>query len=107
MAFLLECLDNLDEQFRKSGGRLNMLLGDPVTTLTKLTKYFDIVQICFDQDPEALWLERDNDVKNFCGKNKIKIVESIGDFSHSTSALIYRGNVLFLRCNPLGSPGDY
>ena len=84
MAFLLECLDNLDDQFRKSDGRLNMLLGDPVTTLTKLAKYFHIVQICFDQDPEALWLERDNAVKNFCVKNKIKIVESTGDLSHST-----------------------
>ena len=107
MAFLLECLDNLDEQFRKSGGRLNMLLGDPVTTLTKLAKYFDIVQICFDQDPEALWLERDNAVKNFCGKNKIKIVESIGDLSHSASVSQSGGSELFPRCNPLGSPGDY
>ena len=80
MAFLLECLDNLDEQFRKSDGRLNMLLGDPVTTLTKLAKYFHIVQICFDQDPEAIWQQRDNDVINFCFKNWIKIVQSTGDF---------------------------
>ena len=79
MAFLLECLDNLDIQFREAGGRLNIIKGDPVTTVTTIAKYFDIIQICFDQDPEALWLERDNAVKNFCVTHKIRVVESIGD----------------------------
>ena len=55
-----------------------MVLGKPVEVFTKLSKYFDVVRICFDQDCEAYWLERDNAVKNFCASHKIKVVENIG-----------------------------
>ena len=78
MEFLLECLDDLDQQFTEFGGRLNMVSGQPIATLKKLIKYYDIERICFDQDPEALWLERDNEVKNWCIRHKIKVVETIG-----------------------------
>ena len=83
MAFLLECLEDLDKKFQKQGGRLNMVLGDPVAVLNKIAKHFHIARLCFDQDPEALWLERDNAVKNFCINHKIKIVESIGKLINS------------------------
>ena len=78
MEFLLECLEDLDVSFSEHGGTLNMVLGKPVEIFTKLSKYFDIVRICFDQDCEAYWLERDNAVKNFCASHRIKVVESIG-----------------------------
>ena len=78
MEFLLECLEDLDESFSECGGTLNMVLGKPVEVFTKLSKYFDVVRICFDQDCEAYWLERDNAVKNFCASHKIKVVENIG-----------------------------
>ena len=78
MEFLLECLEDLDESFSECGGTLNMVLGKPVEVFTKLSKYFDVVRICFDQDCEAYWLERDNAVKNFCASHKIKVLENIG-----------------------------
>jgi len=78
MVFLLECLEDLDKQFKDEDGRLNMILGKPVEVFTKLTKFFDIVRVCFDQDCEAYWLERDNAVKNFCVSQRIKVIENVG-----------------------------
>jgi len=78
MVFLLECLEDLDKQFKEEDGRLNMILGKPVEVFTKLTKFFDIVRVCFDQDCEAYWLERDNAVKNFCVSQRIKVIENVG-----------------------------
>eukprot|EP00090_Calanus_glacialis_P015078 TRINITY_DN23945_c0_g1_i1.p1 TRINITY_DN23945_c0_g1~~TRINITY_DN23945_c0_g1_i1.p1 ORF type:complete len:557 (-),score=96.24 TRINITY_DN23945_c0_g1_i1:131-1714(-) len=78
MAFLLECLEDLDTQFWYHGGKLNLVEGDPVEVLRKISKHYAISKLCFDQDCEPIWLERDNAVKNFCGTHKIKVEESIG-----------------------------
>ena len=78
MAFLLECLEDLDTQFWYHGGKLNLVEGDPVEVLRKISKHYAISKLCFDQDCEPIWLERDNAVKNFCGTHKIQIEESIG-----------------------------
>ena len=73
MQFLLECLEDLDSQFKEEGGRLNMVLGKPLDVFAILIKHFDIVRVCFDQDSEACWLERDNGLKNFCMKYRIQV----------------------------------
>jgi len=78
MMFLLECLDDLDTSFSEDGGKLYTILGQPVDVFKKLGNYFNINKICFDQDCEPIWLERDNAVKNFCGAHKIEVVETIG-----------------------------
>ena len=74
MQFLLECLEDLDSQLREEGGRLNMVLGKPLEVFAMLIKHFDIVRVCFDQDSEACWLERDNGLKNFCMKYQIQVI---------------------------------
>ena len=76
MQFLLECLEDLDSQFKEEGGRLNMVLGKPLDVFAILIKHFDIVRVCFDQDSEACWLERDNGLKNFCMKYRIQVTSS-------------------------------
>ena len=73
MSFLLECLEDLDSQLKEEGGRLNMVLGKPLEVFAILIKHFDIVRVCFDQDSEACWLERDNGLKNFCMKYRIQV----------------------------------
>ena len=73
MQFLLECLEDLDVQFKEEGGRLNMVLGKPLDVFAILINHFDIVRVCFDQDSEACWLERDNGLKNFCMKYRIQV----------------------------------
>ena len=58
---------------KEEGGRLNMVLGKPLEVFAMLIKHFDIVRVCFDQDSEACWLERDNGLKNFCMKYRIQV----------------------------------
>jgi len=76
--FLLECLVDLNEQLDEAGGRLYCVRGSPTDVFRNLSKKLKIEKLCFDQDCEPIWLERDNSVKNFCGSHKIEVVESIG-----------------------------
>ena len=78
LSFLLECLEDIDTQLWYHGGKLNLVEGDPKDVFKALSKKFSIQKICFDQDCEAIWLERDNAVKNFCGTHRIEVVECIG-----------------------------
>jgi len=78
MAFLLECLEDIDTQLWYHGGKLNLFEGEPAKVFRILSKHFSIQKICFDQDCEAIWLERDNAVKNFCGTHRIEVEETIG-----------------------------
>merc|ERR1739838_960552 len=67
MSFLLECLEDLDTQLWYHGGKLNLVEGAPVEVLDILHRHFTIAGIFFNQDCEAIWLERDNAVRNWCG----------------------------------------
>jgi len=78
MFFLLECLEDIDTQLWYHGGKLNLIEGEPAEVFKSLSKFFSIQKICFDQDCEAIWLERDNAVKNFCGTHRIEVEETIG-----------------------------
>ena len=64
ISFLLECLEDLDTQFWYFGGKLNLVEGDPQEVIMVLSKHFKIESLCFDQDCEAIWLDRDNSIKN-------------------------------------------
>ena len=75
LSFMLECLEDIDTQLWYHGGKLNLVEGDPKDVFKVLSKKFSIQKICFDQDCEAIWLERDNAVKNFCGTHRIEVVE--------------------------------
>ena len=48
------------------------LQGDPVDVIRVLSKKFSIQKLCFDQNSEPIWLDRDNAVKNFCGTHRIQ-----------------------------------
>ena len=78
LMFLLECLEDLDTQLWYHGGKLNLVEGDPVDIIKYLSKFFRVQKVCFDQDCEAIWLDRDNSVKNFCGSHRIEVEETIG-----------------------------
>ena len=77
ISFLLECLEDLDTQLWYSGGKVNLVEGDPVEVIKVLSKQFNIQQLCFDQNSEPIWLDRDNAVKNFCGTHRITVSECI------------------------------
>ena len=59
ISFLLECLDDLDTQLFYCGGKVNLVEGDPVEVIKVLSKHFNIHRLCFDQNSEPIWLDRD------------------------------------------------
>ena len=72
ISFLLECLEDLDTQLFYCGGKINLVEGEPVEVIRILSKHFSVQQLCFEQNSEPIWLDRDNAVKNFCGTHRIK-----------------------------------
>lgn len=78
MKFLLDALDDLDRQFRALGGRLYVFEGNPVDIFHRLWEEFSIKKICFEQDCEPIWRERDEKVAQFCQNSGIQCIEKVG-----------------------------
>ncbi|KAG5682744.1 hypothetical protein PVAND_012077 [Polypedilum vanderplanki] len=78
MKFLIESLEDLNEQFKSFGGNgLHIFRGDPVEIFTKLSKELGINKICFEQDCEPIWNERDMRVAQMCKELDITLIEKI------------------------------
>jgi cryptochrome len=78
MKFLLESLADLDEQLKKFGGKgLFIFRGDPVEIFQKLHNSIGIKKLCFEQDCEPIWNERDGRVNSLCNELGIEVVERI------------------------------
>lgn len=78
MSYLLECLNELNERFKGIGSRLHIFKGKPVEIFCQLKTKYNIGKVCFEQDCEPIWYKRDEAVKNWCRKNDIDCVESVG-----------------------------
>jgi len=78
MAFLVECLEDLDQSFKKFGGKLICVKGKPTEVLANLKKRLTISSLIFDQDCEPIWKERDDKVKKWCEINDVNVEETIG-----------------------------
>jgi len=76
--FLLECLQDIDDQLSAVNAKLYCVPGQPYDVFNALSKKLKIEKLCFDQDAEPIWLDRDNKVKNFCSGKKIDVEETIG-----------------------------
>ncbi len=62
LAFLLESLQNLDQQLRSYGSRLIVLQGRPLQVLEKILTEWQIGQLCFERDTEPYAVERDGQI---------------------------------------------
>ncbi|KAL8561485.1 hypothetical protein ACOMHN_011167 [Nucella lapillus] len=77
MQFLLECLRDLDESFRKVGTRLFVLHGMPEKVFPKLFQEWGVNRVTFEQDPEPVWQERDSKVKAICKVSQVEWIEKV------------------------------
>jgi cryptochrome len=78
MKFLLESLSDIDEQFKALGGSgLWIFRGKPSDIFRKLHKKLGINKLCFEQDCEPIWRERDDDVKKTCHELGISVEEKV------------------------------
>uniref|UniRef100_A0A182Z9F6 Cryptochrome-1 n=1 Tax=Biomphalaria glabrata TaxID=6526 RepID=A0A182Z9F6_BIOGL len=77
MQFLLETLQDLDENLKSHGSRLYSFQGDPVEIFKKLIEEWGVTRITFEQDPEPVWQDRDTRVKNMCLELEIECIERV------------------------------
>ena len=78
MKFLIESLADLDEQFKHLGGPgLLLFHGKPTTIFKRLHEELGINKICYEQDCEPIWNERDRAVEKMCQELGIQTVEKI------------------------------
>jgi len=78
MSYLLECLKELHERFVSVGSRLHIFRGDPVNIFTALNNSRGIEKLCFEQDCEPIWIQRDEGVKKWCQQNNVECIERVG-----------------------------
>ncbi|KAK3593872.1 hypothetical protein CHS0354_011477 [Potamilus streckersoni] len=77
MRFLLESLHDLDESFKKFGGRLFVFHGKPKAIFTKIFEEWGVTKLTFEQDPEPVWKARDNEIKQLCYEKGVTCIECI------------------------------
>lgn len=78
--FLLDSLKDLDDQFRQISediGRLYIFQGKPVEIFHRIHQKFGIHKLCYEQDCEPIWNQRDDAVKKLCHELDIITIEKI------------------------------
>lgn len=78
MKFLIESLDDLDQQLKLHGGPgLFIFRGSPTTVFKRLSEVLGINKICYEQDCEPIWNKRDKKVEAMCRELNIETVEKV------------------------------
>ncbi|KAG8231453.1 Cryptochrome 1 [Ladona fulva] len=77
LKFLLESLSDINSQLQSHGGKLYLLNGKPFEIFKTLKEEVGLQKICFEQDCEPIWKERDDSVKDLCQEIGIECVEEV------------------------------
>ncbi|EDW83799.1 uncharacterized protein Dwil_GK13802 [Drosophila willistoni] len=80
MRFLLDSLQDLDgkvQQATEGRGRLHIFQGQPKEIFRRLHQQLQLKKICFEQDCEPIWSQRDASVKSLCQELGIEWVEMV------------------------------
>lgn len=72
--FMIESLEELEEEIEKKNGELYYFKGNPLEILKKIKKVEEINSIGFNFDYSPYALERDNEIKEWCIKENINII---------------------------------
>lgn len=75
--FLLQCLDDLDQNLRKLNSRLFVIRGQPAEKLPVLIKKWNINLLCFEEDPEPFSKARDNNITEMCKELRVKVITAV------------------------------
>ncbi|XP_046642554.1 cryptochrome-1-like isoform X1 [Daphnia pulicaria] len=75
--FLLECLQDLNESLKSVGTKLHVFQGCPLEVFRHLHNIKPINKLCFIQDCEPIFHERDIAAKNFCSELDIEVYEHV------------------------------
>lgn len=75
--FLLESLQDLNQQLQIHHGKLHFIKGDPACVFEALHKVIPLESVSFEQDPEPIWEPRDVRVKTVLDEQGIKWFEEV------------------------------
>lgn len=77
MRFLIESLQDLDNQLRAVGGRLYVFRNSPVTVFRRIWEERGLYKLSFEQDCEPIWHQRDEAAKSLCLERGISCIEKV------------------------------
>ncbi|KAH8280088.1 hypothetical protein KR018_007531 [Drosophila ironensis] len=80
MRFLLDSLQDIDTQLQartEGRGRLHVFEGDPAHIFRRLHDQVRLHKICFEQDCEPIWNQRDDNIRALCQELGIECVEKV------------------------------
>nr|AWY11208.1 photoreceptive cryptochrome [Tritonia tetraquetra] len=77
MQFLLETLKDLDNNLKAKGSRLYVFKGDPEQVFKNIFEEWKVTRLTFEQDPEPIWQDRDNNVKDLCESLNVEWIEKV------------------------------
>eukprot|EP01041_Mallomonas_annulata_P007267 gene7267-14814_t len=83
LAFLLQSLDNLDNNLRRCGTRLYVIKGDPIQQLSLLFTKWKPSLLTFERDPEPYWREVDRTVSTQARQYGVKLSIHSSNTLHS------------------------
>ncbi|KZS16683.1 Protein CRY-M [Daphnia magna] len=72
--FLLESLEDLDQNLRKLNSRLFVIRGQPAGVLPKLFKEWETTCLTFEEDPEPFGRVRDQNIMTMCKDFNIEVI---------------------------------
>ncbi|KAI9563517.1 CRY-M [Daphnia sinensis] len=72
--FLLESLEDLDQNLRKLNSRLFVIRGQPAGVLPKLFKEWETTCLTFEEDPEPFGRVRDQNIITMCKDFNIEVI---------------------------------
>ncbi|KAJ3206927.1 hypothetical protein HK099_000395 [Clydaea vesicula] len=76
--FLLETLNDLNQNLEKLNSKLLVVRGDPIKVFPKLLKTWKISHLFFEKDFDPYSMYRDEKIATICKEAKVKIYTAIG-----------------------------
>ncbi len=71
LQFMLESLEDLEEQIKSRGGRLYLFFDHPENTILKCIKELQIDSVVVNRDYTPYSIQRDQKIEKICKKNKV------------------------------------
>jgi deoxyribodipyrimidine photo-lyase len=76
---MIESLDDLNQDLKKSGSKLHYFYGIPYKVLSKLIKELKPSHVSYNADFSKYSLERDDKIDKVCSKHQIKLIKYMDD----------------------------
>ncbi|XP_033740162.1 cryptochrome-1-like [Pecten maximus] len=88
MRFMHESLEDLDNTFKKNGGRLYTFQGKARDVLEGLLHEWNVTRLTYEAEVEPIWETRDKEVEELCQEHGIQLISRISHTLWNPSEVI-------------------